>query len=119
VGLVEDVARRHGVLDVVQATIATSNGDSVWAFRYSTRHESRSLYHSTEMTRLQELHPEVEALHGLAPNTRLVVSEPIRDLPGAWREVPESTCGVIQAGEDELRPFEPEPPVHAVSGPVG
>lgn len=25
----------------------------------------------------------------------------------AWNEVPESTCGVVQAGEDELRPFRP------------
>jgi glutamine amidotransferase len=40
------------------------------------------------------------------------VSEPLRDLPGAWREVPESSCGIIQEGDDEIRPFEPELPAH-------
>ena len=37
----------------------------------------------------------------------LIVSEPLGDLPGAWREVPESSCGVVQPGEDEIRPFTP------------
>lgn len=25
----------------------------------------------------------------------------------AWNEIPESSCGIIQAGQDELRPFRP------------
>lgn len=110
VGFIEDLAERRGVPDPVQATVATSDGQSVWAFRYSTRHESRTLYHSTNVTRLRELHPEVEMLRTLSDDTRFVVSEPLRDLPGAWREVPESTCGIIQPGEDEIRPFEPTRP---------
>ncbi|MEW1953452.1 class II glutamine amidotransferase [Terrabacter sp. NPDC080008] len=111
VGFIEDLAERRGVADPVQATVATSNGHSVWAFRYSSQHQSRSLYHSTDVTRLRELHPEVEMLRTLSADTRFVVSEPLRDLPGAWREVPESTCGIIQPGEDEIRPFEPTRPV--------
>jgi hypothetical protein len=35
------------------------------------------------------------------------VSEPFVDLPGAWQDVPESTWGVIQQGEDEMHPFSP------------
>jgi glutamine amidotransferase len=31
-------------------------------------------------------------LHGLSDDTRIVVSEPLGDLKGAWLEVPESTC---------------------------
>ena len=39
---------------------------------------------------------------------RLIVSEPLGDeLPGAWNEVPESTYGVIQPGQDEMHPFTP------------
>jgi glutamine amidotransferase len=34
----------------------------------------------------------------------------LRDLPGAWNEVPESSYGVIQDGQDELLPFEPNAP---------
>ena len=110
VGLVEDVAERHGVPNAVQATIATTNGDSVWAFRYSTQRQSRTLFHSTDVTQLQRLYPDVERLKRLSAEARFVVSEPLGDLPGAWREVPESACGIIQPGDDEIRPFEPVPP---------
>jgi glutamine amidotransferase len=110
VGLVEDVAERRGVANAVQATMATSNGESVWAFRYSTQHESRTLFHSTDVTQLRALHPEVEVLRTMSAEARLIVSEPLRDLPGAWREVPESSWGVIQPGADEIGPFVPERP---------
>ena len=29
---------------------------------------------------------------------------------GAWNEVPESSYGVVQEGQDELHPFTPRPP---------
>ena len=32
----------------------------------------------------------------VSDETRIIVSEPIVDLPGAWNEVPESSYGVIQ-----------------------
>ncbi|WP_460629034.1 class II glutamine amidotransferase [Intrasporangium mesophilum] len=110
VGFVEDLASRRGVPNPVQATMATSDGESVWAFRYSSERKTRTLYHSTDVTQLRLLHPEVEQLNRLSPETRLVVSEPLLDLPGAWREVPESSVGIIQPGDDEIRTFEPEPP---------
>jgi predicted glutamine amidotransferase len=113
IGFVEDLAERKGVTDPVQATIATSDGRSVWAFRYSSQHQSRSLFHSTAVTELRRLHPEVEALATISDDARLVVSEPLRDLPGAWREVPESSVGIIQAGDDEIRSFTPVRPAHA------
>ncbi|GAA2148438.1 glutamine amidotransferase [Humibacillus xanthopallidus] len=112
VGFVEDLAERKGVANPIQATIATSDGSSVWAFRYSSQHQSRTLFHSTAVAELRKLHPEVEVLATLGDDARLVVSEPLRDLPGAWREVPESSCGIIQEGDDEIRPFEPVRPTH-------
>ena len=42
--------------------------------------------------------------------SRLVVSEPLGDLPGVWNEVPEGTYGVIQPGADELHTFVPLAP---------
>ena len=112
VGFVEDLAERRGIANPVQATIATSDGRSVWVFRYSSQHQSRTLFHSTDVTQLRSLYPELEVLRALGDETRLVVSEPLGDLPGAWREVPESSCGVIQPGADEIRPFVPIRPVH-------
>jgi glutamine amidotransferase len=88
-------------------TIATTDGRSIWAFRYSSEGDSRSLYFSTRLDALKELHPEVAELAGLSDETRVVVSEPLGDLSGAWNEVPESHVGIVRPGEDELRPFSP------------
>ncbi|MFC7449592.1 class II glutamine amidotransferase [Rhodococcus daqingensis] len=107
VGFVEDVGRAHGVGDPVQMTVATTDGDSLWIFRYSSERQSRSLFFSTEIATLRALHPEVEILHALGGEARFVVSEPLRDLEGAWNEVPESSAGVVRPGKDEIRPFEP------------
>ena len=107
VALVEQTAARHGVPNPVQMTVATSDGASTWAFRYSSEHASRSLFYSTDVRTLVALHPEVEVLQRLGEEARFIVSEPLRDLPGAWNEVPESSCVVVRAGEDEFRPFAP------------
>jgi len=110
IGLVEEVGREHGVEYPMQGTVATTNGESVWVFRYSTEGQSRTLFFSTDVTALRQLHPEVEILRTLGDETRLVVSEPLGDLPGAWNEVPESYAGVIRPGTDEIRPFQPIAP---------
>ena len=107
VGFVEKVGRSHGVVDPVQMTVATTDGESVWVFRYSSEGNSRSLFFSTKVASLRQLHPEVEVLHRLSEEARFVVSEPLRDLPGAWNEVPESSAGVVRPGEDEIREFRP------------
>jgi len=107
VGLVEKVGREHEVEDPIQMTVATTNGESLWVFRYSSERKSRSLFFSTEVETLRRLHPEVSMLRTLGAETRLVVSEPLGDLPGAWNEMPESSAGVIQPGADEIRAFHP------------
>ncbi|MEV0902589.1 class II glutamine amidotransferase [Actinoplanes sp. NPDC049802] len=109
-GLVESVARRHGVPDPLQMTVGATDGDRIWTFRYSSEGHSRSLYYSTDMTALRALHPDQEILRGLSAETRLVVSEPLGDLPGAWQPVPESSYGIVQKGQDELGRFEPAVP---------
>jgi predicted glutamine amidotransferase len=110
VGLIEATGRAHGVEHPMQMTVATSDGENLWAFRYSSEHESRSLFFSTAVTALRELYPENQLFRDLDVETRLVVSEPLGDLRGAWHEVPESSYGVVQAGADELHTFEPVAP---------
>ena len=107
VGLVEEAGRRQGIEHPIQMTVATTNGESIWAFRYSSEGDSRSLYFSTRMDTLKALYPESEELASLSDETRVVVSEPLGDLPGAWNEVPESHVGIVQPGADELLPFTP------------
>jgi predicted glutamine amidotransferase len=107
VGFVEKTGREHGIDLPIQMTVATSDGRSIWAFRYSSEGDSRSLYFSTRLDTLKAMHPELAQLAALSDETRVIVSEPLGDLPGAWNEVPESHVGIVQQGQDELRPFTP------------
>ena len=107
VGLIEKVGREHGIEHPIQMTVATSDGSRLWAFRYSSEGTSRSLFFSTKVADLRKLHPELEILGEVSDESRLVVSEPLRDLEGAWNEVPESSYGIVQPGQDELHPFQP------------
>jgi predicted glutamine amidotransferase len=119
VGLIEEVGRRHGVEHPMQMTVCTTDGDRVWAFRYSSEGQSRSLFYSTDVPTMRQLYPELEVLEKLSDDeSRLIVSEPLRDLPGAWNEVPESSYGIVQPGQDELRPFTPRVPTAPVSVPA-
>jgi predicted glutamine amidotransferase len=107
VGFIEATGRRHGVEHPIQMTVATSNGESIWAFRYASAGRARSLFFSTAVETLRMLYPDDARLQDLSEESRLVVSEPLGSLVGAWNEVPESSWGVIQPGRDELHSFEP------------
>jgi glutamine amidotransferase len=119
VGFIEEVGRRHGVEHPMQMTVATTDGDRIWAFRYSSERDSRSLFYSTDVPTVRELHPEVEMLQKVSDESRLIVSEPLRDLPGAWNQVPEASYGIVQEGQDELHPFTPRVPTHPAVMPAG
>ncbi|MDM7856426.1 class II glutamine amidotransferase [Cellulomonas alba] len=110
IGVVEDVARRRGVPFPMQGTVAVTDGDRVWAIRYSSEGRSRSLFHNQDVAVLREQYPDNPVLHGLTDDTRVVVSEPLGDLKGAWLEVPESSCLVIGGGVQEIVPFAPVAP---------
>ncbi|WP_055602655.1 class II glutamine amidotransferase [Streptomyces aureus] len=108
-GVVERVGREHGVEFPLQMTLAVTDGDRVWVFRYSTARASRSLFYSSRVETLRRLHPDLAFLRDVSGETRLIVSEPLGDLPGAWHEVPENSYGVVQPGADELHRFAPTP----------
>ena len=113
IGFVEDRGRLAGVKYPFQGTIATTDGDTVWAFRYSSEGKSRSLFYSKDVPGLRARFPEREILYELSDESRLIVSEPIGDLPGAWSEVPDSSYGIVGRGREEIRPFAVvAPPAH-------
>jgi glutamine amidotransferase len=113
IGVVEDVGHRHDVQYPFQGTIATTNGERLWAFRYSSEGKSRTLYFSTQYETLKALYPDDPRLAEFDDESRLVVSEPLGDLPGVWNVVPDSSWGVVQPGQDELNVFRPAAPVTA------
>lgn len=110
VGFVEDVGHAHGVQWPIQMTVATTDGTSLWVFRYSSEGESRTLFYTARLSTIRELHPEIPQLRDLSDETRIVVSEPLSDLPGVWVEVPESHYGIVQPGQDVLERFTPRHP---------
>lgn len=109
VGFIEATCRKHGVEDAIQMTVATTDGSRTWAFRYSSEGNSRSLFYSTSVDTLRAQYADHPVLHRLSDETRLVVSEPLSNLAGAWNEVPESSCCLVQGGQIEVQRFTPRP----------
>ena len=121
VGFVETTAPRHGIEHPVQMTIGLTDGERLWAVRYSSEDRSRTLFVSERVEALRALHPDNARIQQFTDEDRAVVSEPLGDLTGAWLEVPESTAMIIQPGPDEQRAFHPRSPadVTAVRRPGG
>ena len=110
IGLVEAVAARHGVPNPFQGTVATTDGETIWAFRYSSERNSRSLFYTTDVPTLRKLYPGRQLFQEVSDNARLIVSEPLGDVAGVWNEVPESTYGIVGPDHAEMRPFQPKAP---------
>jgi glutamine amidotransferase len=110
IGLVEDIGHRHDEPFPMQGSILATDGTAMYAFRYSSEGRSRTLFHSTDVSTLRHQYPTNPVLHEVSDDARIIVSEPLSGLRGAWREVPESTCVVIRNGQEELVPFTPVAP---------
>jgi glutamine amidotransferase len=108
IGLVEATAARQGIENTVQASIGVSDGEALWAVRYSTEQESRTLFASADIHSVRALYPENARLQRLRDGDHLIVSEPLADLPGVWHEIPESTALTVRTGgAPEQRAFRP------------
>ncbi|MDR6970526.1 class II glutamine amidotransferase [Leifsonia shinshuensis] len=103
--MVEQVGQSKGIQFPMQGTVAVSDGSTLWAFRYSTSHKSRTLYHSVDIPELRELYPDAARLEVFGEKAKVVVSEPLTDLPGAFVEVPESTLAIVDASGYHHEPF--------------
>jgi predicted glutamine amidotransferase len=88
-------------------TLGFSDGVRLWAVRYSSEGHSRTLYVSADSATLQALDPDNPRFPQMGDEDRIVVSEPLSDLPGAWLEVPEATALIVQPGAEERLPFRP------------
>ena len=65
---VEEIGTRHGVEHPIQMTVATTDGDELWAFRYSSEARVTFAVLSTDVDALRQLHPELEVLEGCPTN---------------------------------------------------
>lgn len=111
IGFVEQTLREAGVDPAVQASMGLSDGESLWAVRYSSEGRSRTLFRSEDADALKRLHPDNPRLQEMREGDHVVISEPFSDLPGAWQEIPEATAlTVAPGGRWETRGFSPRPP---------
>ena len=92
---VEEVGHAAGIQFPMQGTLAVSDGETLWTFRYSSQGRSRTLFHSADIPTLRTMYPDVEKLSQFGDHAQVVVSEPLNDLPGVFLEVPESTVAVL------------------------
>jgi predicted glutamine amidotransferase len=110
VGLIENVAHKHGTGEAVQATFGVSDGTSLWAVRYATDGQPRSLFASADAQAVRALYPDSPRFQRLTDDDRLIVSEPASDLPGLYQEIPASTAVTVRRGGVlEQQPFSPRP----------
>lgn len=112
VGFIEDLAAAKGVAYPLQMTLGIADGESLYAVRYSSEHDSRTLYHSASVAALRELIPaeHQHKVDAFGANAISVVSEPFHSLEGGWHPVPESTFLSVRQGEVGLREFVPISP---------
>src|SRR3954465_7555166 len=102
-----------GGAEPLQMTVGLTDGTTLYAVRYASGPVVNSLYVSQDVESLRSLYPSNERFAHFSDDARVVVSEPLVDLPGLWREVPPGTALVVGAALEE-RPFRPRAPV-----PVG
>ncbi len=110
VGFVEATGAARGIDNPIQMTLGFSDGERLYAVRYSTEHRSRTLFVSEDVESVRALYPANARFQGMTAEDRVIVSEPVSDLPGAWREVPESTARIIQRGPAQQQPFRARSP---------
>ena len=88
-------------------TLGISDGNALYAVRYSTQGESRSLFYSAS----REATAEIASESGrFARGARAIVSEPWSDLESDWVPVPEATFLTIADGEVACEDFAPIAP---------
>ena len=107
VGFVEDVGHKNGIAHPMQMTLAIMDGQTLYAFRYSSEGRSRTLFHSASIQTLREHFPNVRAF---SDDARAVVSEPLGSVENAskiWVEVPESSAVLVAAGAVDIIPMRP------------
>ena len=107
VGRVEKARRDHGIEAPFRATLATTDGETVYGVRYSSDKASKTLYHSEGITSIRTVggHEEPFPADG-----RILVSEPLEleYREQHWVEVPEWSLVTLRAGrEPSITGFEP------------
>ena len=106
-GFIEMIGEQHGIEHPLQMSLGISDGQNLYAVRYSSVGRSRTLFHSKDVEAIQDVTPEAERV---SPKTCAIVSEPLTHLAAAWQEVPEASFLTIARGKVQREEFVPRRP---------
>lgn len=112
VGFVERIGWEANIRHPMQMTLGFADGQRLYAVRYSSEGDSRTLYHSRSLDALeQELTPRQQTLlDKMSSKARAVVSEPLSELQALWEPIPEASFIAVEDGEVHVEPFKPSTP---------
>ena len=90
-------------------TAGVSDGERLCAVRYASgQAEANSPVFSNDARDVRQLYPEDDRLQHLPDEARAVVSEPLADLSGLWRELPPSSAVIVEPAGDQEVPCTPQ-----------
>jgi predicted glutamine amidotransferase len=103
-GHVETARTQAGIKQPFFFSACTSDGERLWAVRYSSDNESRTEYHSRHIRALHE----IDGTYALLPEGAVIVlSKPLDELSEHWETVPESSTWHVENGQVTINPFSP------------
>ncbi len=105
IGHIERVRTAAGIERPIFFSACTTDGERLWAVRYSSNQQSRTLYHSCHLRALHDIDDTYEVLPS---DAIIVVSEPLDDLTKHWEAVPESSMLIVEEGSARVTSFSPE-----------
>jgi predicted glutamine amidotransferase len=95
-GFVEATAAAAGVREAaLQMTVGVSDGIRLYAVRYASGPDVNTLFVSEDPESVRMLYPENDRVAHFSDDARVVVSEPLDDLPGLWRKVAPGAALII------------------------
>jgi glutamine amidotransferase len=107
VGFVEQEQVRAGIRAPFRLTCAFSDGERIYAIRYSTDGKPKTLYHNHSDKGLSEVLYENSDSRGRGT---ILLSEPIDDCPENWVSVPSGSFVTVCDGQVQTEAFLPSRP---------
>lgn len=106
VGFVEAEQKKAGITEPFRLTCAFSNGEELYAIRYSTDNKPKTLYYNRAAADMDEV---LCSSSDTPDSGTILLSEPIDDRPDSWREVPSAHFVTVADSRVEIEPFSPQP----------
>jgi len=104
-GFIEETGRRHGIDESLWATLAATDGKTIYCVRYASDGDAPTLYVSHNIEEVYAINPEIKGRFG--PAARVVVSEPPGKYAEMWQEVSQASMIVVRDGNAQVSPFRP------------